>query len=99
MSFRHLPPIGLSCLAALAMALLPSPAAAGEPTSKLVTVGVKKNMEATLYTPDGPGPFPTVLVLHTSLGLTEADRQYCAKLAREGFICIAPAFLRAHGIW
>lgn len=93
---------GLSCLVALAMAPVtafgPPLAAAGELTSKVVTVGVEKNMEATLYTPDGPGPFPTVLVLHTSLGLTEADRQYCARLAREGFICIAPAFLRAHGI-
>jgi carboxymethylenebutenolidase len=80
------------------MALLPSPAAAGDPISQLVMVGVKKNMEATLYTPDGPGPFPSVLVLHTSLGIGEIDRQYCARLAREGFICIAPAFLRAHGI-
>src|SRR3954471_4823095 len=93
----HLPFLGL-CLAAIAVALLPSPAAAGDPTSKQVMVGVRKNMEATLYTPDGPGPFPSVLVLHTSLGIGEIDRQYCARLAREGFICIAPAFLRAHGI-
>lgn len=63
-----------------------------------VTVGVRKNMEATLFIPNGPGPFPSVLVMHTSFGITEADRGYCGNLAREGFICIAPAFLRAHGI-
>jgi dienelactone hydrolase len=55
-------------------------------------------MEAALYVPDGSGPFPSVVVIHTSPGITEVDRQYCARLAREGFICIAPAFLRAYGI-
>ena len=61
-------------------------------------VGVRGNMEATLYTPDGPGPFPSILVIHTSQGITAVDRDYCARLAREGFICIVPAFLRAYGI-
>ena len=43
------------------------------------------NIEATLYTPDGPGPFASAIVIHTSQGLVEADRQYCAALAREGY--------------
>jgi carboxymethylenebutenolidase len=86
----------LSLLAA-AMALVSSPAAA-DPTSEMLTVGVRHNMEATLYTPDGPGPFPSVIVFHTSQGLIEHDRSYCASLAREGFLCIVPAFLRAYGI-
>ena len=86
------PGIALCHLLALA-----APASA-EPTSQMMKVGVRGNMEATLYTPDGPGPFPSVVVVHTSLGLVEADRQYCARLAREGFICIVPAFLRAYGI-
>ena len=55
-------------------------------------------MEATLFTPNGAGPFPTVLQMHTSGGWQEADRGYCANLAREGYICISPAFLKAHGI-
>ena len=89
------------CLMMLALSVLHpalAPPAAAEPTSRMVTVGVKGNMEATLYVPDGPGPFPSVIVIHTSQGITEADRQYCARLAREGFICIVPAFLRAYGI-
>jgi len=85
----------------LLLAALSAPignAVAGTFTSRTVTVGVRKNMEATLYTPEGPGPFPMVLVMHTSGGIQEADRGYCANLAKEGYICIAPAFLRAHGI-
>src|SRR5471030_1748228 len=73
-------------------------AIAGTFTTQILTVGVRKNMEATLYTPDGPGPFPMVLVLHTSGGISSADQGYCGNLAREGYICIAPAFLRAYGI-
>lgn len=87
-----------SILLAFLMTLPAATAGAGEPSSRMLSVGVKRNMEATLYTPDGPGPFPSVMVLHTSQGLTEADRSYCAQLAREGFICIVPAFLRAHAI-
>ena len=98
MRLFRFPAIALCRLLLMAMVFLPLPVMAGEPTSKAIMVGVKKNMEATLYTPDGPGPFPSVMVLHTSLGIGEVDRQYCARLAREGFICIAPAFLRAHGI-
>jgi carboxymethylenebutenolidase len=73
-------------------------AIAGDFTTQTIMVGLRKNMEATLYVPTGVGPFPTMLEMHTSGGLSEADRGYCAKLAREGYICIAPAFLRAHGI-
>jgi len=81
----------------VALTLAAVPALAGEPTSQAVRVGVRHNMEATLYTPDGPGPFPTLLLMHTSAGLTETDKGWCLKLAREGFICIVPAFLLAHG--
>ena len=81
----------------VALTLAAVPAFAGEPTSQAVRVGVHHNMEATLYTPDGPGPFPTLLLMHTSAGLTETDKGWCLKLAREGFICIVPAFLLAHG--
>jgi carboxymethylenebutenolidase len=63
-----------------------------------VTVGLRRNMEATLFVPKGAGPFPTILEMHTSGGISESDRSYCASLAREGYICIAPAFLRAYGI-
>lgn len=83
-------------LAAL-LVLLAVPASA-QVTSSTVKVGVRGNMEATLYVPDGPGPFPSVIVFHTSFGMMSADLSYCEGLASQGFICIAPAFLRAYGI-
>lgn len=61
-------------------------------------VGVKKNMNATLITPDGPGPYPGVLVLHTSAGLKQADLDYARKLAVEGYVCLVPAFMETYGI-
>src|SRR5471032_2178575 len=73
-------------------------AVAGTYTTKTLTVGVRKNMEATLYTPDGPGPFPMVLVLHTSGGISSAEQGYCFNLANECYICIAPSFLLAYTI-
>jgi carboxymethylenebutenolidase len=88
----------LLALAALLALGLSGRAGAMDFTSKTVTVGVRKNMESTLYVPKGPGPYPTILVMHTSSGISEADRGYCANLAREGYICQAPAFLRAYGI-
>ena len=76
--------------AAALIAAFAGPADAVDFTTQTVTVGVRKNMEATLFTPNGPGPFPTVLEMHTSGGISEADRGYCANLARAGYICIAP---------
>lgn len=83
---------------ALALGLPLASAGAADFTSRTVKVGVKKNMEAALFVPDGPGPFPMVLQLHTSGGWQQVDRGYCANLARAGDICISPAFLRARGV-
>jgi carboxymethylenebutenolidase len=91
-------PIAIAAGLLAAIAAVCGHADAGDFTSRTVTVGTQKNMEATLFTPKGPGPFPMMLEMHTSGGIQEADRGYCANLAREGYICIAPAFLRAHGI-
>lgn len=85
-------------LAAAVVVALTSSAVALDFTQQTQMVGLRKNMETTLYVPKGPGPYPTILVMHTSGGISEADRGYCANLAREGYICTAPAFLRAHGI-
>jgi carboxymethylenebutenolidase len=61
-------------------------------------VGVKGAMRATLVTPDGPGPFPGILVLHTSGGLQRADTDFAERLAEEGYVALVPAFLDAYGI-
>ena len=63
-----------------------------------ITVGVRNRMHATLVTPDGPGPYPGVLILHTSGGLEDADLAYANRLAGEGYVCLVPAFMAAYGL-
>ena len=77
--------------------LLPwaEPAAA---KSTPLMVGVNGTMRATLVTPEGPGPFPGVLVLHTSGGLQAADTAFAEHLAEEGYVALVPEFLLAYGI-
>ena len=60
--------------------------------------GVNQAMEATLYKPTGAGPFPAVLVLHTSSGLRPADHSYAGKLAEAGYVCLVPDFFKAYGL-
>lgn len=60
--------------------------------------GAKQAMEATLYKPAGAGPFPAVLILHTSSGLRPPDHAYASKLADEGYVCLVPDFFKAYGL-
>ncbi len=55
-------------------------------------------MHATLVTPDGPGPYPGVLILHSSGGLEDADLAFANRLAGEGYVCLVPAFMAAYGL-
>jgi carboxymethylenebutenolidase len=86
----------LSAAIGLTLALFLSTSVSASETS--VKVGVKKNMNATLIAPDGPGPYPGVLVLHTSSGLQQADLAYARKLAEQGYVCLVPAFMDTYGI-
>lgn len=81
---------------AAAMLLLAAGLARAETTN--VTVGVKQNMRAILITPAGNGPFPAILLLHTSGGLKQADIDYGQRLAQAGYVVLVPAFLEAYGI-
>jgi dienelactone hydrolase len=63
-----------------------------------VKVGVGQKMEATLYKPAGTGPFPAILVLHTSSGLRPADHRYANQLADEGYVCLVPDFFKAYDL-
>lgn len=49
-------------------------------------------------TPDGAGPFPAVLLLHTSGGLQPGDIEYGKRLVAEGYVVVVPSFLAAYGI-
>jgi carboxymethylenebutenolidase len=55
-------------------------------------------MTAYLYTPDGPGPYPGILLLHTSGGLAAADIAYAKQLVAQNYVVLVPAFMAAYGI-
>lgn len=60
--------------------------------------GASTAMEATLYKPAGAGPFPAVVVLHTSGGLRPPDHAYANRLADEGYVCLVPDFFTPYGL-
>ena len=93
-SSRRLPFFAIQACVALWFAS--SLAAAADPVQ--VKVGVGQKMEATLYRPAGAGPFPGVLVLHTSGGLRPSDHAYAERLAAEGYVCLVPDFFRAYSL-
>jgi len=66
--------------------------------STMVKVGVNKNISAQLMTPDGPGPYPAILVLHTSGGLQSGDLDFAKRLVQEGYVALVPSFMEAYGI-
>jgi carboxymethylenebutenolidase len=76
-------------------AAIAGPALADEVT---ISVGAKQNMSAYLYTPDGPGPYPGILLLHTSGGLGGADIAYAKQLMAQNYVVLVPAFMAAYGI-
>jgi carboxymethylenebutenolidase len=61
-------------------------------------VGVNQIMNAQLMTPEGPGPYPALLLLHTSGGLQTEDLDYAKRLVTEGYVVLVPSFLEAYGI-
>jgi carboxymethylenebutenolidase len=66
--------------------------------TRTVNVGVNGHMQAQLISPDGPGPYPAVLLLHTSGGLQMADLEYAHHLMLHGYVVLLPEFLAAYGI-
>ena len=90
----------LAALLVSAILLVPpiSGSSAARADETTVTVGVKQNMTAYLYTPDGPGPYPGILLLHTSGGLQAADTAFAKQLAGQNYVVLVPAFMAAYGI-
>lgn len=87
--------LGVAAAASVLCMVVAAPALADSTTIK---VGVNKNMDAQLMTPDGSGPYPAILLLHTSGGLQAGDLEYAKRLVTEGYVVLVPAFLDAYGI-
>lgn len=86
---------------ALAMPLLLASALGGaaQAAQTNTVVGVKQNMSAYLFTPDGNAPsYPGILLLHTSGGLRDADLAYAQQLMNANYVVLVPAFMAAYNI-
>jgi carboxymethylenebutenolidase len=59
-------------------------------TEKLTLDVNGEKMPAYLAVPEGNGPFPAVIVYQEIFGLTAHMRDVCERLAKEGYVAIAP---------
>lgn len=48
-----------------------------------------ETVQAMLYTPDGKGPFPGIVVIHEWWGLNDWVKEQASKLAGEGYVALA----------
>jgi carboxymethylenebutenolidase len=59
-------------------------------TSKTVTYqSGKDTVQSILYTPEGKGPFPALIVIHEWWGLNDWVKEQASKLADEGYVTLA----------
>jgi len=79
--------------AAVFVGLLPNFASAESvrfPTATLPGITDKAVLTATVTKPEGPGPFPAIILLHDSGGLSRKDTEYAKKLVTWGYVVIVP---------
>src|SRR5260370_22472132 len=60
------------------------------------TVRCGGGLPAFLAVPATDGPLPAIVLMHERYGLVQHTRDLAARLARDGFICIAPDFFHKH---
>ena len=48
-----------------------------------------ETVKAVVYTPDGKGPFPAIIVIHEWWGLNDWVKEQASKLAGEGYVTLA----------
>ena len=64
----------------------------------LTNLGFAKNVHAQLIIPDGQGPFPGLLVLHTGHGFKKDDLAFAKRMAQQGYACLVPHYFETHSI-
>jgi carboxymethylenebutenolidase len=60
--------------------------------------GMSKKLEAVLGVPDGPGPWPGVVVMHEIFGIDEEMRKQVAHIAGMGYLALMPNLFTEGGM-
>jgi carboxymethylenebutenolidase len=58
-------------------------------TERLTFNSGSRTLNAQLAVPEGPGPFPAVVVIHEAFGLNQNIREVAARFAAEGYVALA----------
>ena len=67
------------------------------PTANLPGITDKTTLFANIAKPEGPGPFPAVIVLHDCGGINSKDRDWTKRLASWGYVAILPDSFGSRG--
>ncbi len=84
-------------------ALLGCVPAKAETSSLVITpIGGTEQLPATLFTPDGAGPFPAIVIMHDCSGLgprsSGAPRRWAQELLAQGYVVIIPDSFTPRGL-
>lgn len=67
------------------------------PAAVLPGITAPAMLAANITKPDGPGPFPAVIVLHDCGGINGKDRDWAKRLASWGYVAILPDSFGSRG--
>src|SRR5574340_1224243 len=74
----------------LIVVLLMTAASALAATSQTVSYASgSETVQAVMYTPEGKGPFPALVVIHEWWGLNDWVKEQASKLAGQGYVTLA----------
>src|SRR6266568_1532928 len=69
--------------------LLSLPAFAATTTKDVTYKSGDETVHGILYTPEGKGPFPGIIVIHEWWGLDDWVKEQASKLADQGYVALA----------
>lgn len=67
------------------------------PAAVLPGITAPVTLSATISKPDGPGPFPAVIVLHDCGGINRKDQAWAKRLVSWGYVAILPDSFGSRG--